>query len=336
MEPLVSVIIPVYNVENYIKKCVLSIIAQTYTNLEIILIDDGSTDNSGLICDEIAAIDERVIVIHQINHGLSIARNYGLDISTGKWVYFIDSDDWAHQNLIETLLSLAEKYAADISVCNSIDVNEKGNQITKVINSGKEYIFHGEEIIFSLINPTLNIRFEVWNKLWKRSLIKDVRFIEGQVSEDIHFDRILFLKARKVVYYDCGLHYYRTERPGNTNSSFKLKRFCVFDEYKEWIKDLKKLNYNESVGIVALIASNTAAGLYYAAKLTQQDKKIYSQLITEFKYFYQYVINTSYCTNKIKLFHYSPQIYCIISKLYKVKYKGKNNEKISKSFSKNT
>ena len=118
MKDLVSVIIPVYNVKEYLKTCLDSVRKQSYDNLQIILVNDGSTDGSDLICDETSKNDERIVVIHGANTGLSKARNTGLDVATGKFVCFLDSDDWLDSDYIEKLLSLAETHNADISVCD--------------------------------------------------------------------------------------------------------------------------------------------------------------------------------------------------------------------------
>ena len=127
MENLISVIVPVYNIEAYLRKCIDSILAQTYTNLEIILVDDGSTDNSGEICNEYAAKDARIRVIHKGNGGLSSARNTGIDIATGKYIGFVDSDDYLAPDMYEKLLGAIVNNHADISVCNvhHVDENEE-------------------------------------------------------------------------------------------------------------------------------------------------------------------------------------------------------------------
>ena len=125
-DELISVIVPVYNVEKYIDKCIKSIISQDYTNLEIWLVDDGSTDSSGEVCDKYAESDQRIIVIHKDNGGLSDARNVALDRMQGKYVLFIDSDDYIEKNYISYLYMLLKDYQSDISICNFKYVNEKG------------------------------------------------------------------------------------------------------------------------------------------------------------------------------------------------------------------
>ena len=129
MDKLISIIIPVYNVSKYLDKCVKSILLQTYSNLEIILVNDGSTDGSGVLCDELKKTDKRICVIHKPNGGLSDARNAGLDIATGDYIGFVDSDDYVEPDMFQILLENAMKYDADVSGCRYAEVYEDGNRI---------------------------------------------------------------------------------------------------------------------------------------------------------------------------------------------------------------
>ncbi len=317
MHPFVSVIIPVYNVEKYVEQCVNSVRKQKFSNLEIILIDDGSNDNSGIICDRLKSEDNRIRVFHQKNQGLSVARNIGIENATGEWLYFIDSDDWISEDFLTRLLKVADETKAEIVCCNSIDVHEDGTVINMPIATEQVKVLKFEETVKSLLRKTGNVRFEVWNKLWKKSLVGNIRFIEGQVSEDVYFDRILFMKTNKIAYLDAYLHYYRIQRPGNTNTTFKVKRLCIFQEFSAWIRDLKEFDYLSSISIISYIACNSAAGLYYVAQQTGQEKNVLKQLIENFDYFYKNVEKSSINTLKLRLFKISPYGYCLVSKLYK-------------------
>lgn len=318
MQPLVTIVIPVYNVEKYVEKCVESVQKQDYKNIEIILVDDGSNDKSGAICDLLEQSDKRIRVIHQENKGLSVARNVGIDESNGEWIYFLDSDDWIAGDLLSKLINVALSTKSDIACCTSKDVYEDGTIANETIDTNEIRILKREEIIESLLQKDFNVRFEVWNKLWKRELIGDTRFIAKQVSEDIHFDRILFLKTNQIAYLNSSLHYYRIQRPGNTNSSFKVKRLCVFQEFAEWIEDLRILKCNASIRIVSYIACNTAAGLYYEAQKSGQEKSVLNQLVEEFLIFYEGIKNSSFDISKLKLFRACPYAYCIVSRIYKM------------------
>lgn len=312
----ISVIIPVYNVEPYLKKCVDSVINQSYKNLEIILVDDGSTDKSGDICDEYKKNEQRIIVVHQENKGLSAARNVGLELATGEWIGFLDSDDWIMQEMYEVLLNLAIEHNADISTCNTkpfyLDSIENFDNGT-----GKVTELSSDQMIEGLLTQE-KVRFEVWNKLWSRELIGEVRFIVGQVSEDVHFDRILFLKANKMIHIDCALHNYLIQRPGNTNSSFKKNRMCIFGEFDKLIQELKSKNKYHLIEIVNCIVSEFAIGIFEVATETNQDEMIKNELIQQFNSHYSFMTYLKYRTLresiKTVLFWISPKIFLIVRK----------------------
>lgn len=185
MYPLISVIVPVYNVENYLRKCLESIINQTYKNLEIILIDDGSTDNSGKICDEYAAKDNRIKLIHKPNGGISDARNAGLEIAKGEYIGFVDSDDYIAEDMYEFLYNFAVKNNLDVAMCGSKHVFNG-----KVIpdNEFKMAIFEKQdEMIKNLFSAIYGGGISVWNKLFKKSCIKDIKFEYGKTCEDAFY-----------------------------------------------------------------------------------------------------------------------------------------------------
>lgn len=226
MEDLISVIIPVYNVEKYLKRCLDSIIKQTYKKLEIILVDDGSTDNSGKICDEYAKKDERIIVIHKANGGLSDARNKGIEIAKGKYIGFVDSDDWISDKMYETLYSNAIKYDADISCCEFIrtkDFNEKVDEkkydnIKKAYNQD-EYI----KIFFKI--GTQQCVYYAWNKLYKRDIIQNNLYPIGLTSEDVQGTFKTLIKSNKIVSVNYPYYYYFINDNSITGKKFAEKDF---------------------------------------------------------------------------------------------------------------
>ncbi len=194
---LISVIVPVYKVEKYLDKCVRSIMNQTYRNLEIILIDDGSPDQCGSICDKLAKEDGRIRVIHQDNAGLSVSRNVGLGVATGEYVGFVDSDDYLDEDMYEYLYSLIEKPEADISVCAFRKFSEESGvlqeeSVTNVMT------FYRAEAMKALIEDRL-IGSQPCNKLFRRTLFEDIWFPIDRVYEDIAMMHLVFSKAYKVV-----------------------------------------------------------------------------------------------------------------------------------------
>ncbi|MGN1300444.1 MAG: glycosyltransferase family 2 protein [Clostridia bacterium] len=212
MNDLISVIIPVYKVEKYLEQCISSVIRQTYRNLEIILVDDGSPDNCPKICDEYAKKDNRIRVIHKKNGGVSSARNIGIDKAKGKWIAFIDSDDWVEENYIERLHVCAVKENADIALCgyNRIIFNK----IEKINSSGKINRYSGNQYLTNSLNPQTGFGL-CHMKLINRKIIKNIRFDESlEVGEDALFNIMITKNIKCAVNNNESLYNYRI----NTNS----------------------------------------------------------------------------------------------------------------------
>lgn len=234
---LISVIVPVYQVENYLNQCIESIIEQTYTNLEIILIDDGSNDNCPQICDDWSIKDKRIKVIHKKNGGLSDARNVGLDIAKGKYIAFIDSDDWVDSRYIELLYNSLINNVADISACSiqkvydtdSVDPYNLNPQLQ--LATPKEAI---KDIIYDRRFKTV-----AWNKLYSKEILEGERFIVGKLHEDEFFSYKVLDKAQKLVFVDAPLYKYR-QRSGSIMSSASLKHLDLLDAY------INRINFLEN------------------------------------------------------------------------------------------
>ncbi len=218
--PLISIVVPVYNVEKYLKKCIQSIINQTYKNLEIILVDDGSSDNSGKICDEFAQKDSRIKVIHKINGGQADARNKALDIMNGEWVSFVDSDDFIHSSHVENLYLQAVRNNSDICVCGFKIVDENYKIIKSIKINFSDSLNGNLAFKYSLnskIDPSL------WNKIFKSSLFKSVRFVKGIYYEDRELIHRIFYKADRVSFLDSESYFY-LERVGSTMNHINKKK----------------------------------------------------------------------------------------------------------------
>lgn len=208
MQGLISVIIPVYNVEKYLVRCIDSVISQTYGKLEIILVDDGSTDQSGKMCDEYALRDDRIKVIHKQNGGLADARNAGLKIATGDYIGFVDSDDWIEPDMYERLYALCCENNLDLIAarfCEYIDDKDKDTLftndfwVTDGIGLLKINIFGDEKYV---------VTNSVWDRLYKREILKDIWFPAGRKYEDICFSAEVFLRAERCGYLDAKLYHY--------------------------------------------------------------------------------------------------------------------------------
>ena len=242
---LVSIIVPVYNVEKYLRQCIESLINQTYKNIEIILVDDGSTDNSGKICDEYAKNDIRIKAIHQPNKGVSAARNNGLEHATGKYITFVDSDDYIDEKYIEKLYYAITENEADISICNFKlifdNIKEKDSDIVQP-TLNKEKISNKEAVKF-LFNPKSFGNYP-WNKMYKADLFKDIRYPQGAVMEDLGTTYKLFFKSKNVAIINEKLYYY-VQRKGsilhNPTKKFELDKYELS---KKRYYDLKE-NYGD-------------------------------------------------------------------------------------------
>lgn len=204
---MVSVIIPVYNVEKYLDKCIKSVLRQTYTNLEVILVDDGSPDHCPAMCDEYQRLDQRIKVIHKQNGGLSSARNAGIDAATGEWLCFIDSDDYIDANMIKEMLRAADDYQADLVLCNFHFIKENG-EILQRKSVLKDEILSPYQALEKLQEPLPHYYVIACNKLYKRSLFDDIRFPEGKRNEDQFIMHKIFCKCRKIRTESAYYYYY--------------------------------------------------------------------------------------------------------------------------------
>ncbi len=210
MSPLISVIVPVYNVEKYLKKCIDSIINQTYSKLEIILVDDGSTDNCPEICDEYSKRDERIIVLHKKNGGLSDSRNVGIDKANGEYLCFVDSDDYIALDMIEKLYIALYENAADLSICNFKYVSEDGSRKFNNANLPiHDEVLSGKDILLNKLFENKSWYWVVaWNKLYKRNLFQEVRYPVGKIHEDEFVIHKLLSNCRKVACISEMLYFY--------------------------------------------------------------------------------------------------------------------------------
>ena len=197
MKEKISIIVPIYNVEPLLRRCIDSLLKQTYENLEIILIDDESPDNCGKIIDAYAKMDNRIKVIHQKNAGVCAARNAGLKIATGEYIGFIDPDDWATPDMFEYLYNNAQKYNSAITCCRYYRVIP--NKDITVRSDGKLYIYNTEEAIKELVSD-FTIRSVFWNKLFKKEIFDGITFPEGMIYEGTYLVHKLFEKTDKIVF----------------------------------------------------------------------------------------------------------------------------------------
>lgn len=241
----VSIIVPVYQVEKYIRQCIDSILAQTFTDFELILVDDGSKDNSGKICDEYAEKDKRIRVIHKENGGLSDARNKGLDNASGNYFMFVDSDDYIAPNMAECLYKKISEAKADIAACNYRYIFEDDKKDFSIEN--KAEILNGKEIFYNRKNER-NYGFwtVVWNKLYKKEKFKSLRFRFGKYHEDEFWANDIYQIDIKAVTVSESLYYYRQRDNSIMGNKNIRKCFDIIEAFEERINVyLKEEKYSD-------------------------------------------------------------------------------------------
>ena len=266
---LVSIIVPIYNTEKYLKRCIDSIVNQTYKNIEIILVDDESTDNSCIVCDEYASLDNRIKVIRKKNGGVASARNKGLDSSKGEYICFVDSDDWIEKNMIEIMLKEIVKNRNAIVRCNTYELDNKPK---------KEWITKKELVIDNILNG--NISAYVYLLMIKSDIIKKIKFDEKMiVLEDTYFLLNLLVKyKKKIIFLDDALYHYEMNNDGLTLSSKNARnKIRGLIEYKEKVKELLKENNLYTKEREVLINTVVAKFIiYYIYKIWTEKQEVKS------------------------------------------------------------
>lgn len=232
---LISVIVAAYNIEAYLPRCLDSLLMQSYQELEIIVVDDGSKDHTGTICDQYAQKDSRIQVIHQENQGLSGARNTGLSIAKGDYIGYVDGDDWIEPEMYQEMLETCEEEKAQIAVCAYRKIREGNQQIEQTEFSGRKYVLTRQEAldIYICDNKPFHIYNSVWSKLFRKDLIEGIRFPLGKKSEDIMYTTKALANTNCCVFLDAPYYNYVLDRAGSImNKKLHERRFN--DEIPFW------------------------------------------------------------------------------------------------------
>ena len=275
-QPLISVIVPVYNVEKYLERCVLSILNQTYQNLELILIDDGSSDSSGRLCEEFKTRDHRVVVIHSSNGGQSRARNVGLDRAKGEFIGFVDSDDWISPEMYSYLYSLLLKYDCDVAGIQPVHTRGEESRERK---KERLQFFEGKEILEEFLYEGIKTgSYCVWKNLYRAGMLEGYRFPEGRINEDILFNYQVFSKARKIVKSNRGLYYYFQGTGSTTTSGLKKRDYdllYICDEVDQLAgcNDSLKVRYLAKVKVARSYFSLLARITFYGINDREIDRQ---------------------------------------------------------------
>ena len=241
---LVSIVIPVYNVEKYVEKCLLSVINQTYKNLEIIVVNDGTKDNSLKICEMLKEKDARIKIINQENAGLSCARNTGIENASGEYICFVDSDDFLDKDFIDTLLSNALQNNVDICACDFWYIDESNKKWSLKIKKDKKY--SNMEALKDILLDTQETEVMIWNKLYKLELFKknNIRFPVGKLHEDNYTTYKLYYFSNGVYFVNKKLYYYLQRNDSIMGKKFNIKRLDILNSIDEKKEFFKKENIN--------------------------------------------------------------------------------------------
>lgn len=295
---LISIIVPVYNVSEYLEECLNSIINQSYKNIEIIVVDDGSTDGSSEICDIYLKKDNRINVYHKLNGGLSDARNYGIDKARGSLISFVDSDDVLMPNFIEYLYNLFKQNKADISECqiqrfygsnNGFNINSSGSSI---LYSGKKNIME------SFLKGDINTIAPA--KLYPTSYFKEIRYPLNKFHEDVHTTYKVISLAEKIAVGTSKLYIYRMRPNSITTMAFNPKHLDALYGKLEILSFLQK-NYPDLVKYGKANVAHTATTLAYKLSKNSTNKDVAKTLQRNIRKYLKYMIMIKYCSTKSKI-----------------------------------
>ena len=282
----VSIIVPVYNVKPYLERCINSILKQSYDNLEVILVDDGSTDGSGELCDSLEKKDKRIIVIHQQNGGLSSARNTGIDNCHGSYICFVDSDDYVHPDYVKYLYSMCINYNCEIGICYHY-ITEEDNYYRKVELNSEIRVFSRSEI-FDLFYTDMHGSIVIaWNKIYKRECIGDIRYDVGKIHEDEGTTFKFLYNANRIAFGKEVLYYYYSREDSITGLPYNRKKLDILDAYENRLKFYKEhlekgLYDRECQYYLSEILAN-----YYKVSVQLKDKGVLLELREKYNQAYK-------------------------------------------------
>ncbi len=296
---LISIVVPIYKVEAYLERCIDSIRKQTYKQIEIILVEDGSPDNCGKICDAYAKKDVRIQVIHKSNGGLSDARNAGIEIAKGTYIAFIDADDYVMPNYIENLYQLCKNYQAEIAICHY----QKVYSLEPEVLSSKPnvQVYTGKELLYQMYNPKTEIEVVAWNKLYLKSLWEGVIYPKGRIHEDEATTYQLLYKTQKVVVTDEILYAYYQTPNSITKKAYTKKRLDILTALKERLTFFKEREEEDLYRLTYIKYSHELIKAYANVKKYIGEKTLEKQLLTEFREVSKKILDNEKMGKKVKL-----------------------------------
>lgn len=301
--PLLSIIVPVYNVEKYIERCIKSILNQSFTNFELILVDDGSLDNCGIICDNYKKKDSRIRVIHKKNGGLSDARNAGIKIANGKYIAFVDSDDFINKYMYEILYKNAKKLDGDISICNFKIICENDGIDENILISSEDIQVYDRNEALNKLYGNESLQFTVaWNKIYKRKLFSNIRYDYGKCHEDEFIIHKLIYKSNKIVSCSEKLYYYFENDESIMRRKFNVNRVDGIEAME------KRMSFFREKALIELEYKTQNMFLYYffpyyyKVKMELKDSNCLKKMKKQFKRNYKYLFRNPNYNLKVKIF----------------------------------
>jgi glycosyltransferase involved in cell wall biosynthesis len=317
----ISIVVPVYNVEKYLDKCISSILQQSFTDFELILVNDGSNDNSGSKCDEYKHIDSRIKVVHQENQGLSSVRNIGIETSKGKYITFIDSDDFVHPKMLEILYNNILENKADISVCGYEIVTESKKISVKSITNNIS-IYNNIQSVKKIVEKSESIMIIACCKLYKLSLFQDIYYPVGKYHEDEFVTYKLLYKSNKIVVTDAKLYYYVQRSNSITRSTYSIKRLDKLEALEQAIIFFKNEHNKELAYLAGFRYLFNIQIAYYRVKYEMKYNKsimdkLRKQYNEEFREFAYNNIKNIFIIKRIILiaFYNFPNLYCALVRI---------------------
>ena len=259
-KPLISIIVPIYNVEAYLKRCIDSILNQTYSNIEVILVDDGSTDRGGVICDLYCLQNANVKVIHQKNQGLSAARNTGIEASTGEWICFVDSDDYIEENMLEILHRTSVEDLSDMVICGFVRCDDE-DHIIKVKSFERQCINSFQALERGMAESLFSV---AWNKLVRRRCLGEIRFPKGKIYEDEFTTYRIIDRCETISLVDREFYHYTVRSSSITQNSYSVKNLDAIEAF--YLKYLYFKEKGDDYRKLKLLAGDVFASLYYRSK----------------------------------------------------------------------
>lgn len=316
---MISVIVPVYNIERYLEVCVESVLAQDYHDFQLILVDDGSTDSSSAICDYLQEKDERIHVLHKVNGGLSSARNAGLNISTGEYVFFLDGDDKIPSNCFSTLLGAIEEYNCDLCIGNYIRFDSEDSDGRTNVDWHGIWLLEGRQI------PDIYLNYGgyfvvAWNKLYTRKIFDDLRYDEGKLHEDEFLAHKIWKKCERICCISDVVYHYRYTQNSIMNSKLTIKRLDSIEAYCNRIASFRKDGYDLAAQKVEYLLWKDLNAKYFRVDKNENKSRM-ADLHKLIQKNWKYLIKNTMFSNKEKI---AICVFCINPTLYQYLWGDKN------------